>query len=67
MAWDDGMTWDEQRDRAWGWMLEMGIATEDEMKLVCNINGFSLETLEDILYAKTGYRSFDQVMDEAVW
>lgn len=36
------------------------IATEEEIHLVCCINGHTLESLENILYARTGYRSFEQ-------
>ena len=37
-----------------------GIATENELQLITDINGYDLETLEDVLYARTGYRSWDQ-------
>lgn len=35
------------------------VCTEDEVLLVSDINGYSDETLEDILYARTGYSDFD--------
>jgi hypothetical protein len=41
-----------------------GIATEKEIMLVTKINGFSVETMNDILYARTGYRSIEQLEDE---
>ena len=37
-------------------LIEAGVATVGELELVTNINGYSLETLEDVLYARTGYR-----------
>ena len=37
-------------------LIEAGVATECELALVTNINGYSLETLEAVLYARTGYR-----------
>ena len=37
-------------------LIEAGVATEGELALVTNINGYSLETLEAVLYARTGYR-----------
>lgn len=40
------------------------IATESELQLVTNINGYNLEALEDVLYARTGYRSWDQFEEE---
>lgn len=45
-------------------MIELGIATENEITLVLCINGVNLETLEDILYAKTGLRSLEQLQAE---
>lgn len=46
------------------YLIEMGIATEDEIILVFNINGHTQEALEDILYARTGYRNFEQIKAE---
>ena len=45
-------------------LLELGIATEEEIKLVVQINGDDLDTYESILYARTGYRSFEQLEEE---
>lgn len=36
---------------------------EEVIKVVEGINGISEETLNDILYYYTGYRSFDQLED----
>ena len=41
-------------------LIELNIAEDQEIDLVCNINGFNEETLNDILYARTGYRSLEQ-------
>jgi hypothetical protein len=35
------------------------IATQDEIDLVCKINGYNEKTMEDILYVRTGYRCFE--------
>ena len=52
-------------DEAWDYLLEMGIIKDEQtLKVVTNINGYSLETLQDVLYATEGYRSFDQLFDE---
>lgn len=47
------------KSEMWDYLLEHEIATEAEMILVTDINGYSEETMEDILYARTGERSFD--------
>lgn len=41
-------------------IIDNEIASEKEILLVSNINGYSLETLENILYARTGYNSLKQ-------
>ena len=52
-------------DEAWDYLLETGIIKDEQtLQVVTNINGYSLETLQDVLYATEGYRSFDQLLDE---
>lgn len=46
------------------YLIENNIATEDEITLVCNIVGHTQEALENILYARTGYRSLEQLREE---
>jgi len=41
-------------------LVEFNIATENEITLVININGWSIESLDSILYARTGFNSWDQ-------
>ena len=42
------------------WDDVMTIATEEEMRLVCSINGTNVESLESIIYVRTSYRSYEQ-------
>ena len=41
---------------------ENGIATIDEIDLVCNVAGYSVDTLSNILYARTGYETIGQYL-----
>ena len=41
-------------------LINYNIATEEEIELVANINGDTIETLNDILYARTGYHDYAQ-------
>tara|TARA_R100000781_G_scaffold54961_1_gene35846 strand:- start:868 stop:1077 length:210 start_codon:yes stop_codon:yes gene_type:complete len=41
-------------------LVENGIATKNEIKLVILINGYNQDALDSILYARTGYRSLSQ-------
>lgn len=45
----------------WNYLIESGIATEEELQLVTDVAGYSVETLDDVLYVRTGYRSIDQI------
>lgn len=50
-------------DQAWDTLLELGVS-EETLQVVTDINGYNLNTMEDVLYAKFGYRSFDQLDEE---
>ena len=43
-------------------LLDMGVS-EEALTLVICINGFNYDTLCDILYQVSGYRTFDQLED----
>lgn len=47
----------------WDYLIESMIATEEELKLITNINGYNEETLNSVIYARTGYRSIEQLRD----
>lgn len=49
---------------AWDYLIDNMIATEEELRLVTNINGYNMDTLEAVLYARTGYRSIEQLEEE---
>lgn len=49
--------------RVWDYIIDNGIATQDELQLVTDINGYSVDTLNDVLYARTGYRNIDQIKE----
>ena len=48
----------------WHFLLEHNIANEREMILVTKINGYKVETLNDILFARTGYNDIEQYAQE---
>ena len=43
----------------WTLIVKYGIATDSEIDLVTDINGNSIETLNNIIYARTGYRDIE--------
>lgn len=48
----------------WDFIVDNNIATEDEVRLVSDINGLNEGTMTDIIYAKIGLRSYEQCKDE---
>lgn len=46
--------------KMWDTLLNMGIS-EETLQIITSINGYNEETMEDILYAAFGYRSFEQL------
>ena len=45
-------------------LVELELFTEDELRLVTYINGYNLESLEDCLYARYGYRNIEHFLGE---
>ena len=45
----------------WDYLLDKGIVSEETLRVVTSINGYNIDTLEDVLYATTGYRSLEQI------
>lgn len=51
-------------DQVWQLLLDYDIATENELHLVTNINGYNMKSLESIIYSRTGLNSVDQLVDD---
>jgi hypothetical protein len=51
-------------EEIWNKLEDDGIATYDELCLATSLDGYSKETLYDVLYIRTGYRNFEQMEDE---
>ena len=48
----------------WDTIIEYGIATDEELLLVTAINGYNEDTLNDVIYVRTGYRNIEQLLEE---
>ena len=48
----------------WDFLTENDIATDDEIRLVTEINGLTLDAMMDILYVRMGYRNLEQMEGE---
>ncbi len=51
-------------DEIYDYLIDYGIATEKEISLVCSINGTNEDSLNSILYSRTGYRDIEQIKEE---
>lgn len=49
-------------NQMWDILESFGVS-EQTLQIVTSINGYSRDTMEDILYAHMGYHSFEQVSD----
>ena len=49
------------KDQVWEYLVESGIATESELQLITTINGYNIESLNAVLYARTAWRSVEQL------
>ena len=47
--------------KTWDYLVDNGIATDLELQLVTCINGYSIETLNSVIYARTGYHDIEQI------
>ena len=50
----------------WDLLVDNGLATEQTLQVITSINGYTLETLNDVLYAITGCRCIEQYHAEGV-
>lgn len=48
----------------WNEIVNDEIATDDELRLVTDINGYNEETLNDVIYVRTGCRDIEQFLEE---
>lgn len=51
------------KNQMWEKLIELGVS-EQTLQVVTDINGYSEETMLDILFAVTGYHSFEQMEEK---
>ena len=47
-------------DKLWDRIVNAGIASEHTLRVITAINGYSVETLNDVIYAVSGVRNWKQ-------
>lgn len=51
------------KSNLWDYIVSNGIATEKELILITGINGYNVETLNDVIFQRTGYRTVEQIKE----
>lgn len=51
-------------EEMWDTLLEFGVS-EQALQLITDINGYNTETMCDVLFWRTGYRSFEQLEEDS--
>lgn len=55
---------DLKLDDIWDLFLSYDVCSEETLRVVTSINGYSLQTMKDILFATTGLRNLEQFINE---
>ena len=53
----------EQIGQIYDFLIENQLFTKGEISLLCCINGYSVETLNDAIYARYGFRTFEELLN----
>ena len=48
-------------EQQWDYLIEYNYVSEDTLKVITSINGYNQETINDVIYATTGYRDIEQL------
>ena len=54
-------------ERLYNYLIDNEIFTESEIEIAVYFDGWTLDTMETLLYMRTGYRSFEQIKDYEEW
>lgn len=54
----------ERENYVWDTLVDIGVATNEELGLATALCGRSEQTLNNVLYIRTGYRDIEQMFDE---
>lgn len=55
---------DRETEMYWDTMVELGIATNEELGLAVALCGTTKETMQRVLYIRTGYGTLEQMTEE---
>lgn len=47
----------------WDCLVNSGMFTNEELRLLTNINGYNMDTLNDAIYSRYGFRDYEQMIE----
>lgn len=47
----------------WNYLVDNNIVSEETLQVITSINGYNEDTLNDVIYAVTGYRDIEQLTE----
>ena len=50
-------------EETWDKIVELEVATENELQLVTSLNGYSIDTLNSVVYARTAYSTLSDYLE----
>lgn len=53
----------DQENELYNLIVEYGIATPGELDLVTDISGYDMETLNAVIFSRTGYHDIEQFIE----
>jgi len=53
----------DRKSEIWDYIVNNGIATDEELKLVTCIMGYNEEALNSVIYARTAYHDMEQLIE----
>ena len=53
----------EKEDAIYDFIVENGFASEETLQIIAKMNGYSVETLNRVIYVTTGYHSMQQYIE----
>ena len=54
----------EKVEQIYDYLRENQFFTDGELSLLCCINGYTEKTLNDAIYARYGFRTFEALLDD---
>jgi len=52
-----------EKQELYEYIIERGIASEETVNAITNINGYTIEALNDLLFSITGYHTIEQLQE----